>query len=387
MNNPKPMSKQRVRFEEVTPANTVVAFFEAQLKSLVASLQLPIFDGYDDLDEMQFTFLTLPSGHTVTIQEYGHSPQAGVNLFVDRSIPNISSVIFEACQRLEIPRSKVIWFHPDFQEVIDQLYAEHGGIEKKQNSLPVEELQQSRQYEPIDCFNHALQIYTRQEFPEYWAMLQHNLGLAYFDRSQVDLEKNMLKECQEDLKQAVKCFNSSLEIYTQDNFPEKWEINHQDLKRTQQLIESLRSEIKPARTKYFELLHNSISEHLQEVVWDFAGASIYILGVYFIEYYLKAGFAKEGLPDLILLTLEFTLLIKLFTRVVDNLFIVLRKAMDVFNKENEIFAASNNLSRSIWLKVKFTNELTDLSGKFIVGALTICTLYFLWLPQRYTLFL
>ncbi len=247
MNNPKPMSKQRARFEEVTPANTVVAFFEAQLKSLVAGLQLPIFDGYDDLDEMQFTFLTLPSGHTVTVQEYGHSPQAGVNLFIDsKSIPNISSVIFEACQRLEIPRSKVIWFHPDFQEAIDQLYSGHDEAEKQQISLPVEELAQSKRYERIatlapsviDCFNHALQIYTRQDFPEYWAMLQHNLGLAYFDRSQDDLAENMPHECQEDLEQAIRCFNNSLEIYTQSEFPRKWDINQQDLRKTQQLLGS-----------------------------------------------------------------------------------------------------------------------------------------------------
>jgi hypothetical protein len=226
MSNPQLISKQRVRFEEVTPANTVVAFFEAQLKPLAAWLQIPIFDGYDDLDEMQFTLLTLPSGHTVTLQEYEHSPRSGVNLYVDSGISNISEVVFEACQRLEIPRSKVIWFHPDFQLETDRLYTEYGEIQETQKS---EELLQIIEYEPIQCFKHALQIYTRKDFPEYWAMLQHNLGLAYFDRIQGDRRKN--------LEKSVKCFCNSLLIYTQKNFPKMWEINQSDLAKSQQSLE------------------------------------------------------------------------------------------------------------------------------------------------------
>jgi hypothetical protein len=226
MSNPKPMQKQRVRFEEVTPANTVVAFFETQLQPLAAWLKLPLFDGYDDLDEMQFTFLTLPSGHTVTLQEYTHSPQTGMNLHIDNNILNVTAVIFEACQRLEIPRSKVIWFHPDFQVEIDRLYTEYGEIQETQKS---EELLQIIEYEPIQCFKHALQIYTRKDFPEYWAMLQHNLGLAYFDRIQGDRRKN--------LERSVKCFCNSLLIYTRKNFPKMWEINQSDLAKSQQSLE------------------------------------------------------------------------------------------------------------------------------------------------------
>jgi tetratricopeptide (TPR) repeat protein len=224
MSNSKPTKKQRARFEEVTPANTPVAFFEAQLQPLIAWLQLPIFDGYDDLDEMQFTLLTLPSGHTVTVQEYEHSPRVGVNLYIDNGISNISEVVFEACQRLEIPRSKVIWFHPDFESEIDRLYIKYGEIQETQKS---EKLLQIIEYEPIDCFNYALNIYTRQQFPEYWAMLQHNLGLAYFQRNQGDRQDN--------LEKSIECYHKSLEIYTQHEFPTKWQINQDDL------AESLRS--------------------------------------------------------------------------------------------------------------------------------------------------
>jgi hypothetical protein len=124
---------------------------------------------------------------------------------------------------------------------------EQGEIEKQRISLPKEGLSQGYQYEPIDCFNHALQIYTRQKFPEYWAMLQHNLGLAYFDRGTDHLGQNSQIKVRKiihggmDLRTAIVCFNNSLEIYTQNDFPQKWKINQQDMSKTRQLLESLYS--------------------------------------------------------------------------------------------------------------------------------------------------
>ena len=228
MSNPTTLATRLVRFEEVTPTNTIVAFFDAQLTSLVAHLGFPIYDGYDDLDEIQFAFLTLPSGQTVTLGQYAHSPQVGVDLYVDLRLQDVPAIVFETCTYLEIPRQEVIWFHPDWQHEIDRLYTENGSIEKCPESSQVEKLLQRTQYEPIDCFNHALRIYTREYVPAtYWAMLQHNLGLAYFNRNQGDRREN--------LKRSIKCFKKSIEIYTQNEFPEKWKINRDDL------IESLKS--------------------------------------------------------------------------------------------------------------------------------------------------
>jgi hypothetical protein len=142
--------KQRVRFEEITPANTVVAFFEAQLKPLAAWLQIPVFDGYDDLGEMQVTFLILPSGQT------------------------------------------------------------------------------------IECFQYALQIYTQQNFPEYWAMLQRNLRLAYFDRVQGNQREN--------LERLIECFHGSLLVYQQGIHPDIWKINQEDLAKSQKSLELLKTQ-------------------------------------------------------------------------------------------------------------------------------------------------
>jgi len=74
---------QRVRFEEVTPANEPAAFLNASLVSLVTPMHLAIYDGYDDLDDLRFAFLTLPSGQTVMLGEYLNSPQPGTDLYID----------------------------------------------------------------------------------------------------------------------------------------------------------------------------------------------------------------------------------------------------------------------------------------------------------------
>lgn len=232
MSNPTTQEHQLVRFEEVTPTHEIVAFFDGNLKPLVAHLQLPLFDGYDDLDEIKFTFLTLPSGQTVTLGQYAHSPQVGVDLYVDPKLQDIPAVTFEACKYLGIPRQEVVWFHPDWQNEIDKLYATQESIEKWQESSQTEELVQSIKYEPIDCFDHALKLYTRQDFPLYWAMLQHNLGVAYFNRRKGSHLKN--------LQLSIKCLKISLDFYNKDKFPEKWETNQHDLKRSQQSFKLLK---------------------------------------------------------------------------------------------------------------------------------------------------
>jgi Tetratricopeptide repeat len=238
MNQPVETIQQRIRFEEVSPANTDAAFLDASIESLVVPLGLPIYDGYDGLDDLQLTFLTLPSGATVTLASYLNSPQPGTSIHVDSAMQNIPQVVFESCQQLQVSREEALWFHPDWQEEIDslfetlreRLYAERGDIKKRLESSQLEELSQLQQYEPIDCFNHALKIYTREYVPAtYWAMLQHNLGLAYFNRNQGDHKEN--------LERSIECLNKSLEIYTQKEFPDKWKINQDDLEKSQRLIE------------------------------------------------------------------------------------------------------------------------------------------------------
>jgi uncharacterized protein YjbI with pentapeptide repeats len=234
MTNPPTKKSQRVRFEEVTPTNEIVVYFNAQLPALIAGTGLPIFSGYDDLDDIQFAYITLPSGNTVVLGQYGNAPEIGVDLYVelDRKhnatvIFNIPALVVETLRYLAILRETAVWFHPDYEAEIELLYSQVGEVESIPR-IPTEESTLSIEYEPVDCFYHALEIYTRQKFPEHWAMLQHNLGLAYFDRIQGERWENLQK--------SIDCYHKSLEVFTQETFPKKWQINQEDLSQSKETL-------------------------------------------------------------------------------------------------------------------------------------------------------
>jgi Pentapeptide repeats (8 copies) len=226
MSNLTPKASQRVRFEEVTPAHEYAAFFSFSIAPLVAHLGLPIFDGYDDLDDLQLAFLALPSGETVTLSEYAGAP--GTSLSVEVAMQHIPQIIFDSCQQLRVSRQEIEWVHPNWQVEFERLYAEYGEVEGIDRISTSEALSKSNEYEPIDCFYHALEIYTRPKFPKHWAMLQHNLGLAYFDR--------IKGERWENLQKSIQCFYNSLEVFTQDKFPKKWQINQEDLSQSRETL-------------------------------------------------------------------------------------------------------------------------------------------------------
>lgn len=236
---------QRIRFEEVAPTNTVVAFLAVKLLTLAARFKLSVFEGYDDLDSLQFAFLPLPSGQIVTLGEYANSPQAGVDLFIDLSplgIPesDIPTVVFEALQVLDIDESQVTWLHPDFEVEIKQKYTNPGSSQ----AIPSLVSEPTLVTDPVECLKFALTIYTQTDFPNYWAMLQHNLGLAYYHRWSGNRQEN--------LEAAIARFHRSQEVYTAEKFPEKWLLNQEDLQVAQQALEEFRNLIRDIREKRIE---------------------------------------------------------------------------------------------------------------------------------------
>jgi len=70
----------------------------------------------------------------------------------------------------------------------------------------------------ITAYQIALQVCTREAFPEQWATTQHNLAAAYSDRIRGERVDN--------LKAAIAAYQLALEVYTREDFPEQWEITH-----------------------------------------------------------------------------------------------------------------------------------------------------------------
>jgi tetratricopeptide (TPR) repeat protein len=66
----------------------------------------------------------------------------------------------------------------------------------------------------IAAFQSALQGYTDEAFPEDWARTQNNLATIYSDRTRGDQAEN--------LEQAIACCENALQVYTRQVFPEDW---------------------------------------------------------------------------------------------------------------------------------------------------------------------
>ena len=57
-------------------------------------------------------------------------------------------------------------------------------------------------------------VYTREAFPQDWAMTQNNLGIAYRNRIQGSRAEN--------LEAAIKALEAALTVYTREAFPQDW---------------------------------------------------------------------------------------------------------------------------------------------------------------------
>ena len=73
----------------------------------------------------------------------------------------------------------------------------------------------------IAAYEAALQVYTRDAFPQDWAMTQNNLGTAYGDRIQSERADN--------LERAIAAFEAALQVRTRDAFPQQWAMTQNNL--------------------------------------------------------------------------------------------------------------------------------------------------------------
>jgi len=72
--------------------------------------------------------------------------------------------------------------------------------------------------EAVTAYRNALQVYTRDELPQQWAMTQNNLGAALSDQG----TRTSGERGQALLAEAVNAFNLALEIRTYETLPPQW---------------------------------------------------------------------------------------------------------------------------------------------------------------------
>ena len=100
----------------------------------------------------------------------------------------------------------------------------------------------------IAFYNAALEVYTRDAFPEYWAGTQNNLANAYNNRLRGEKAKN--------IERAIAFYTAALEVRTRDAFPQNWADTQNNLAAA--YSDRIRGEKADNIERAIELYHNAL---------------------------------------------------------------------------------------------------------------------------------
>ena len=88
---------------------------------------------------------------------------------------------------------------------------------------------------------------TLEDFPEQWAMTQHNLALAYSDRINGSRAEN--------LERAIEFYEAALTVRTLEDFPKDWAMSQNNL-----------------ALAYWQRINGSRAENLERAIGFFKAA-------------------------------------------------------------------------------------------------------------------
>lgn len=73
----------------------------------------------------------------------------------------------------------------------------------------------------INCYEHALEVFTEEDYPEQWAKTQNSLGIVYRKLPNGDQAEN--------LSLAIGCYESALRVCSETLFPQVWAMAQNNL--------------------------------------------------------------------------------------------------------------------------------------------------------------
>jgi tetratricopeptide (TPR) repeat protein len=82
----------------------------------------------------------------------------------------------------------------------------------------------------ISIYQRAIELSPHESFPEDWAMAQYNLAHSYINRLRGDAPEERLRQRAENLELAIECYQLALEVYTRADFPEDWAMTQNNLR-------------------------------------------------------------------------------------------------------------------------------------------------------------
>ena len=77
----------------------------------------------------------------------------------------------------------------------------------------------------MEAYTKALEVYTRQDLPQQWAMTRNNLGNALSDQG----IRTGGEEGARLLAEAVAAYRQALQVYTREQLPQDWAMTQNHL--------------------------------------------------------------------------------------------------------------------------------------------------------------
>jgi CHAT domain-containing protein len=123
--------------------------------------------------------------------------------------------------------------------------------------------------EAILCFSNALKIYKLEKYPEDWANAQSNMGITYVTLGRLYYEREMEENPSESLKKAIDSHQKALQGYTYEKFPEFWAMTQFNLASAyHQLGLIYRDRMQENPSESLEQAINCCQESLKKYTYD-----------------------------------------------------------------------------------------------------------------------
>lgn len=108
-------SQNPVRLEDTISETNLVAIIHQEFAEIDRLKDLKFYNGFDDLDYLVFTTLSLPSGNRVGLVRHKNSPAPGIEICVSYNHPNIAEVLKEALMEMNLTILDLTWIHPEYK--------------------------------------------------------------------------------------------------------------------------------------------------------------------------------------------------------------------------------------------------------------------------------
>jgi hypothetical protein len=109
-----------VRFDEIYPETKAIAVLRQEPSELEARGSLKFYRGYDDLDYLVFSVLSLPSKRRVALIRHQHAPNSGTEICVVPNEPAVIETLVETIRFLNVSTQDISWIHPQYERELSQ---------------------------------------------------------------------------------------------------------------------------------------------------------------------------------------------------------------------------------------------------------------------------